>query len=450
MDNAELLEKFGHFTKRHQLFIPSDRTLLAVSGGMDSMFMTWLFNACDFNFAMAHCNFMLRGEESQADERFVVDFAATLGVPVFTRQFDTLAYAESNHLSVQMAARSLRYAWFADLVRDHGFKGIALGHHLGDSTETMFINLLRGTGIAGLRGIRVKRGIYLRPLLFLTRPEIAASVLANNIAYREDSSNTALRYLRNFLRQEVIPLLKQRNKNLDHTFQDTSTRLGTVERLFNQKAAEIKSRIVSRHGKQDLSFSLPELGAIKEDAATLLYEWLETSGFTFGTCEMIALNLEAPPGTRYTSPTHEILFDRTYFLLRKTPQSTVETTQSMRSLFSLQLVDESLYSQVNFEKRSSENQPWKVILNAQELSFPLTFRYWQNGDTIRPSGMAGHKKLSDLFIDLKIPGDQKSKIPLVLSGDNIVWVAGLRLDDRYRYVKGCKWVLLLDYKPLNY
>jgi len=450
MDNAELLEKFGRFIKRHQLFNRSDRILLAVSGGIDSMFMAWLFKACDFNFAIAHFNFMLRGEESQADERFVVDFAATIGVPVFTRQFETLAYARSNHLSVQMAARSLRYAWFADLLRDHSFKGIALGHHLGDSTETMLINLLRGTGIAGLRGIRAKRGIYLRPLLFLTRPEIAASVLANNIAYREDSSNTASRYLRNFLRQEIIPLLKQRNKNLDHTFQDTATRLGTVERLFNQKAAEIKSRIVSRHGKQDLSFSLPELGAIKEDAATLLYEWLETSGFTFGTCEMIALNLEAPPGTRYTSPTHEILFDRTYFLLRKTPPSTVETTQSVRSLFSLQLVDESLYSQVNFEKRSSENQPWKVILNAQELRFPLTFRYWQNGDTIKPLGMAGHKKLSDLFIDLKIPGDQKSKIPLVLTGDNIVWVAGLRLDDRYRYVKGCKWVLLLDYKPLNY
>jgi len=149
MDNAELLEKFGRFIKRHQLFIPSDRILLAVSGGIDSMFMAWLFNVCDFSFAIAHCNFMLRGEESQADERFVVDFAATIGVPVFTRQFETLAHAQSNHLSVQMAARSLRYAWFADLLRDHGFKGIALGHHLGDSTETMLINLLRGTGIAG-------------------------------------------------------------------------------------------------------------------------------------------------------------------------------------------------------------------------------------------------------------------------------------------------------------
>ncbi|HEY0651984.1 MAG TPA: tRNA lysidine(34) synthetase TilS [Chryseosolibacter sp.] len=421
-----MVEQLLLHIQRHQLCKTTDKILLAVSGGVDSMVMLDLFRQVGFQIGVAHCNFQLRADDSAADESLVQRICLELHIPFYSRRFDTASFAEEHGLSIQVAARQLRYNFFAEVARNNGYAFIATAHHLNDSIETVLLNLARGTGIQGLSGIAVKNDRIIRPMLFATREQIVRYAENNSLEWREDTSNAHDDYQRNFIRHHLTPLFLKLNPNFEKTFQKNMERIsGAFEMVQLHLGNFRKASIHQRDGVMHIS--KPDLKT-HVHGDVLLWELLKSKGFNYEQCcDMLSTS---QPGKQFLTPSHRVLADRDFFIVTERDETAIlnvliERGQEVVSNGYEELRLSMKSDGVNTITHDSSCAQW----DASKITFPLRWRKWEEGDTFQPLGMKGHKKLSDFLIDCKIPIAQKERVTVVESGGRIVWVVGLRISD---------------------
>jgi tRNA(Ile)-lysidine synthase len=422
-----LLQPFQDFIKKNQLFSPEDKVLIAVSGGIDSVCLCRLFHESSYSFAIAHCNFGLRGKESDDDQSFVEKLAKKYNVPFFVKKFNTIEFAAQNKLSTQMAARELRYEWFNELCLENDFKHIAIAHHLNDSIETIFLNLLRGTGIAGLSGIKEKNEKIIRPLLFATREEIENFANERNLEWREDSSNASSDYTRNELRNSIIPLFKKINPTFEETMNKNIKRFRQAEMIYSNSINNLKNEVLVKRN-DDILINTEKL-FLSPFMPTLLYEILKDYNFNEQVVNDIRSGLKGQPGKQFFSSTHCLTRDREYLIINPIMKPVSE-------VFYINREDREIKKPIHLvfkvEKKGSERSQDSASLDLTRLRFPLQLRKWKKGDSFQPSGMKGKKKLSNFFIDKKLTLPEKENTWVLLSDNKIIWIAGLRVDERFK------------------
>jgi tRNA(Ile)-lysidine synthase len=415
------------------------KILIAVSGGLDSMALLYLFRQSGFSVQAAHCNFNLRGEESDGDEQFVKETCDALDIPIHIKHFDTETHARSRGVSIQMAARDLRYAWFEEVRAANDLDHIATAHHQDDQIETILLNLSRGTGLKGMHGILAVQNKLIRPLLFTDRSALETWMSANNFSYREDSSNASLKYSRNKLRHQVIPILKEINPSLSNTFQENVERFGGGEQNLSFLYEKQRQFIVLQKGDEQ-HIVLSEL--LKYPSPMdVLFHFINVFGFNDWKAIENLMNSES--GKIISSETHELLKDRRVFILREKQNEfnhSFHIAKEQESVsdpicLSFQMVDGK-----KFELNTSEHI---AALDFDKLQFPLELRKWQKGDVFQPLGMRGKKKLSDFFIDQKMSLFEKENTWLLCSSGQIVWVVGYRIDERFKLVEASQKVYLV-------
>lgn len=440
------LNRFLAFIKQEALFLPEERILLAVSGGRDSVLMAHFFKQAGFQFGIAHCNFNLRNEESDADEQFTSELAQSFEVPFFSTGFDTKAYAEERHISIQMAARDLRYQWLEEIRNDFDFQYIALAHHQNDTIETILLNLTRGTGIAGLHGILPKRDKLIRPLLFLNRDEIDELVKSQQISYRDDSSNQSTKYARNKIRLEVIPRLKELNPDLEETFAANIRRFTDLEQLLNIRLKELKDALFIESNPQEFKIKLSGLKKLNP-LNTLLYGMFQPYGFTEAVLQDLVKSWDGQAGKTFISPSHQLILDRKWLILASKKQEEIAPVLVNPEEETIRWNKQEFKSQIlQSEDFYIRNNRYLAQLDFGLLQFPLTLRSWRRGDYFCPLGMKGKKKkLSDYFIEQKIALNHKSNIAILENGNgDIVWIAGYRPDERYKITASSKKIFTLE------
>ncbi|SKB38742.1 tRNA(Ile)-lysidine synthase [Salegentibacter holothuriorum] len=416
---------FKNEIKSQYPYLCNSKILIAVSGGLDSVVLTHLCNTAKLDFSLAHCNFNLRDEESDADEDFVAALAKNLKVALFIENFDTEKYAKDNGLSTQMAARELRYNWFETLRIKHQFDFTLTAHHANDSLETFFINLIRGTGLEGLSGINADSNYIIRPLLNFSRKEILAYAEENNIPWQEDSTNASTKYLRNKIRHEIVPVFEEINPQFLETFLKTQSHLKENEELIEDYLSLLYPKII---GKTAYGYSL-DINYLKKvpNTSAILYQLLKSFGFT--EWNDVYHLLDAQPGKMVFSTSHRLVKDRDYLLLTEIDETEDKVYEIAKNedfamlpmgTFSFLAVDDI------HEKTSN-----CIYVDPGKLEFPLKVRKWQKGDIFYPFGMKGKKKLSDFFKDKKLSLPDKENSWLLCSGEKIVWVINQRADRRF-------------------
>lgn len=425
-----MLSQFTDFINENQLFKPNQKVLLAVSGGIDSMVLLHLFEKSGFHYGAAHCNFQLRGDESDGDEQFVRETVLQHGVPAFFQTFETEEHARLNGISVEMAARELRYEFFEKVRKDNNFDFIATAHHQDDLMETFFLNLSRKTGIKGLTGIKVKSGRIIRPLLFVGREEIEKFASQNYIDFRNDSTNIETVFQRNFIRHKIIPLFIELNPAFKNNFLATIQNLKEVEEVFSDRIDEWKKNVLVENSEntavdisQLLKTSFPEI---------LLYEILAEYQFNSSVVEQVFQSLETNSGKQFYSPTHRLVKDREKLFITELPDEE-------KRIYYIEKDDLELFAPFDITIEKLGKKEFNIIndsnvacLDYDKLEFPLLIRKWRQGDYFQPLGMTGFKKLSDFLIDEKIPLHVKENTWLLCSGQKIVWIMGHRIDNRYK------------------
>lgn len=422
-----VLKQFLNHIQRHQLFNSSQRVLLAVSGGIDSMVMWRLFTEAGFDLAIAHCNFQLRGAASDEDESFVRTTADKLKQTVYTKRFDTEQYANEKGISIQMAARDLRYEWFEQLIKENGYTSIATAHHLDDSVETVLLNFAKGSGAEGFTGIPVRNGNVIRPMLFATRAEIASYAMERNIVWREDESNVTDDYQRNLIRHQILPVLLDINPSLMQTCQQGMQRMqGDLELLWqafeNWKAGfvtEVSDRVViKKEALSDLKNPVP-----------VLWRFIKNYGFNYRQATGIVEAVKGQPGKQFYSGSHQLLVDRDSLLIsihaEEIPSITIDENDCEINAGPWHL---RFFKGTELHVNGSVD----ATLDASKIIFPLTLRKWRPGDSFQPMGMKHTKKLSDFLIDNKVSRIDKEKTLVLESDGTIVYVVGWRIDERYR------------------
>jgi tRNA(Ile)-lysidine synthase len=424
-----VVEQFLNHIHRHELCKTTDKILLAVSGGIDSMVMLHLFRQAGFTVGVAHCNFQLRGNDSLADETLVSDTCAALQVPFHAKRFATSGYAAGSGLSIQMAARQLRYDFFSDLLNDHGYACLATAHHLNDALETTILNLVKGTGMDGLQGIPVKNGRTIRPLLFATKEMLAAHAARHGLRWREDASNASDDYQRNFIRHQVIPSLKTLNPGLEHTYQATSERITGAAHFAKNYIDMVAAGAISASG-ENITLSRKKLTATAFPAV-MLWELIKDRGFNFTQCQEIVADHQ--PGKKFFSATHVLVTDREAYILQEKKPEHVLSLAIEAQMASVKNGNAALHFEVCPRAQFSLAKDQAVAqLDLDKITYPLLWRTWRNGDSFVPLGMHHSKKLSDFLIDLKVPLPEKEKVTVIESAGTIVWVVGLRINDHYK------------------
>lgn len=435
--------RFIDFIRKNNLANQDDSILAAVSGGIDSMVMYNLLHKAGFKIAVAHCNFGLRGEESDADEQFVKYQCLMSGVAFHSIKFDTIDYAKEYKLSTQVAARELRYNYFDELVKEYKYTKVAIAHNLNDVSETLLLNLTRGTGIKGLAGIKASNGNVIRPLLFATRQEIEIFSQQHDIKFREDSSNSTTKYKRNFIRHKIIPELKQLNPVVDRSIAFTANHIQEAIWLVEEQIDRIRKSVVTVNGN-DVLFSIDQLR--KERCASFfMVEELSNYGFSPSSASQVVDLINSESGRRVESQSHAIYRDRNNLIL-------VERKSSMNDCLSIDASIRKIETPINlnidlFDDVTNlliERNPSVALIDFDKLKFPLSLRVWADGDKFMPFGMNGYKKISDFLVDNKVPMHKKSNVYVLLSGNEIVWVIGYRIDNRFRIDKGTKKVLRFE------
>lgn len=432
----DMFKKFLLFLRENKFPGTEQKILLTVSGGIDSVVMVHLFHAAGYKCDIAHCNFQLRGSESDGDELFVEQLAAHYKFDFHSKKFHTNQFAGDHSLSVQMAARNLRYAWFDELANKFGFAGIATAHHANDVAETMLINLVRGTGIAGMHGIPRQNGIIFRPLLFASRKEIENYAMESNLKWREDLSNKTDDYTRNKIRNKVIPLLEEINPQVIDAFNRYATSVRLYEQLTQQYMSETCRRlIVSHHEGMIKTIYLKNLLSYPSPLL-LLQLVLDEFGFNETVCHEI-LSVELT-GKQFHAPGYRLVRDRdqlTVFNLDKTADEQIYKIDEPDGIIQLHpgvlefaTNNWPLSSGMPADFRSKE----VAYVDTERLGFPLKVRRWREGDRFQPLGMKGKKLISDFLTDEKISSAEKELVYLLLSGDEVVWVVGYRISDRFK------------------
>lgn len=434
---------------------PTGKIILALSGGIDSMVLADLLLRAKADFVLAHCNFHLRGEESDGDEQFVRDYAAKHDLTLYVKHFDTENYAKEHGISIEMAARDLRYAWFEELHQHLGYDYIAVAHHADDQLETFFINLLRGAGIRGLKGMQPVNGHIIRPLLDISRAEIRQYAEEHHLQWREDHTNAETLYLRNKIRHELLPVIDSISKEGRTSILKSISHLASENELYRELVSEKLSQWVTKdalsmslrntepsgagYSLQHLavtpagSYAVPQ-GVPRSDqfpSGQLLFEWLRDYDFNSDQVHFIYEALKtSQPGTCFFSPTHRVTIERDGLEL-------MPICQQDESLLEL------LYEQIPNDNSFVMDASYKVAqLDYDKLTFPLNLRKWQVGDRFYPLGMKGSKLLSDFFVDQKMTTRQKEECyVLATAHDEIVWVVGRRIDDRFKVTDKTKTIL---------
>lgn len=412
---------------------------MACSGGLDSVVLTHLCYESQMNFALAHCNFGLRGADSNADELFVLKLGKELERQVFVTHFDTLGYMNQHKVSVQMAARDLRYAWFNTILQENNLSTLVTAHHADDDLETFLINLSRGTGINGLSGIPAKTATLRRPLLAFSREQLLAYANLNHLQWREDKSNKDPKYLRNKIRSEIIPTLKELHPTFLENFKNTQSFLNETAQIANQNLQETKERLFI--SENDLvKISVTKLKKLKP-LSTYLYGIFHEFGFT--EWDNVADLLTAMSGKYIISDTHKLLKDREFLLL-----SERRIDVSRNEVFTIQKEQQTTELPLKMKfcivDRRDNNTDDIIYVAENALKYPLVIRKWNKGDYFYPLGFHGKKKLSKFFKDEKIDVLSKQKQWLLCSGNEIVWVIGSRADDRFKVKENTKEVLRIE------
>ncbi len=457
-----MIDRFQAYINRCNLIAEGEKIVLALSGGMDSMVLADLLPKAKVEFVAAHCNFHLRGEESDGDEKFVREFAEKHDIQCFVKHFETEKYAAEQGISIEMAARDLRYAWFEELRQQLGYDKIAVAHHADDQAETFFINLLRGAGLRGLKGMQPQNGIIIRPLLWASREQIHRYAVENQIVWREDHTNAESVYLRNKIRNQLLPAFDELKPDARQGLYKSLEHLASENELYRELLKEKLAQIVEQDGDvQRLPYSafldcfvprndakrlseakVPELVEGPVYSFQLLFEWLRNYGFNTDQCRFIFEAMETGIGNQYCSPTHKVVIGRNELQLSGLKEDANDEIQ----------IDEGeweVFSPIHLCLSKLEKTPDFVIdkssdvaqLDFDKLKFPLTLRHWRHGDRFHPLGMKGSKLLSDFFVDQKFTEWQKRKVWLLVSADgDILWVVGHRIDDRFKIKKETKTI----------
>jgi tRNA(Ile)-lysidine synthase len=441
-----LVQKFIEFNALHRLAGKKKRCLLAVSGGIDSVVMAELFDQVGFPFAIAHCDFGLRGEESKAEVRFVKNLANRYRVKIFVKAFETEKYAAEKKVSIQVAARELRYAWFEELRQKYEFDLVATAHHLNDNIETIIYNLAKGTGIRGLRGIPVRNSNIIRPLLFASRTEIEKFQQENKLAFCEDSSNAEDKYARNKIRHAVIPVLKEINPALEDAFAEKIEIFSAIEQVQNRKLKQLNKQLFVKRG-DDIYIPLFKLKKI-EYPQTALFEYLKEFDFNKEQVEDMLASMDAPAGKQFISDKARIIKDRRFFILTQLPASKFDVNFIDDDTIEIELTGTKLLiSKENAEGFKIAKSQNVACIDRHRLHFPLILRPWKAGDYFYPFGMGmKKKKLKKFFVDTKVPLNEKEQVLVLESDKKIVWVVGYRLDERFKITPQTKEVLKLQFK----
>jgi len=426
-------------------YIENKKLILALSGGIDSMVLADMLLKAKADFVVAHCNFHLRGEESDGDEQFVRDYAERNGLTLYVNQFDTMDYAKRHGISIEMAARELRYTWFEELRQQLGYDKIAVAHHADDQLETFFINLLRGAGIRGLKGMQPVNGNIIRPLLSVSREEIHQYALEDGIKWREDHTNAETQFLRNKIRHELLPVIDSISKEGRAAILKSISHLASENELYRDLVKEKIDSSLRAERSGARQSTLVESGLLRRCAPRndvlsdnlspyvseqLLFEWLRDYGFNSDQVHFVYEALNGQPGTSFFSPTHRVTIERDGVELTPLCQQT-ETPMELA------------YEKITHDEHFSLDKSPKVAqLDYDKISFPLQLRRWQAGDRFHPFGMKGSRLLSDFLKDLKLTTKQKEDTCVLTTADNqIVWVVGQRIDDRFRVTDQTKTVL---------
>ena len=419
-----MLTKFQHHIEQNFAQLKDKKLLLAVSGGVDSMVLLDLFYKLKFDICIAHCNFQLRGKESDADELLVREMCQDGYISYFIESFDTLEFAKENKLSIQLAARKLRYDWFQELLL-LGFEYVLTAHHLDDNVETFLINFTRGTGLEGLTGIPVQNENIIRPLLPFSRDEIENYAIDNKIQWREDSSNASDKYFRNKLRHNIVPTLKELNTGFLDSFQNTLHHLQQAESLVNDASKLVFEKVVKEKGNQ-LEIHLKTLLEFQNYKA-YLFQWLKSYGFS--AWNDIYDLVDTQSGKQVFSETHVLLKDREKIILSERKpinKSEVFIIESIECKVNIPL--KLIFSRFSGGKHVNANC---IFVDKDKIKLPLVIRKWQEGDYFYPAGMNGKKKLSKYFKDEKYSLLDKENQWLLCSEDQIIWVIGKRADQRF-------------------
>jgi len=444
-----MYQAFITYVMQHRLLREDSSVLLAVSGGMDSVVMADLFRQSPWPFAIAHCNFQLRGTDADQDQRLVEETAERLGVPFFVRAFDTETEARASGESIQMAARRLRYEWMEKVRAENGYEVIATAHHLDDAIETLLINITRGTGISGLKSIPRKAGHIIRPLLFSTREEIAAYCRESGLAFREDRSNLEKKYARNKIRHQVLPALKDLNPSLPSTLARFFERMEATEDILALMIDQQKKTCTRMEGDQ-LLISIPALRVLPWQHF-FLYEWVRDHGFSETQCKEMLSSKDMQPGKCFHSNTHEALIDREEIIVHPIRPAAAPGHVYAEIPLDGQIEDSAgrtvscagktfhFHTGEMGKETDLPDGPQALMADLDKLSFPLVLRRWEAGDNLVPLGMEGTKKVSDLLTDVKMPLHKKKNVlVLVTSKNEIIWVAGVRTGDRFKITPGTK------------
>jgi tRNA(Ile)-lysidine synthase len=421
------IKKTSQYIEKHQLISTNETIVVGLSGGSDSVVLLHILVSLGYKCLAAHCNFNLRGEESKRDESFVRELCQDANIALRVKHFNTQDHARESGISIEMAARELRYKWFEELLQELEIQHIAIAHHQDDSVETVLLNLIRGTGIKGLKGISPKSGNIIRPLLCLTKREIDEYIGQHNLKYVDDSTNAETIYQRNKIRLEILPLMEQINPSFKDTVSCMSKHISQVEHIYADWIRIEKEKVMGHN-----QISIPKLQEAIEPEA-LIFEILAPYGFNSIQINQIYKSLDGISGKIFLSPTHRLVKNRDHIVIDHISdprdESYIIHEDCVYLDYPVKMKIETINNLENFEISKSAHT---LCVDKDKISFPLILRRWKKGDWFVPFGMKGKKKLSDYFNDNKFSIIDKESSWILASGEKIVWIVGHRSDNRFK------------------
>ena len=438
-------QKVQTYIEKLQLLTPKEPVIVGVSGGTDSVVLLHVLISLGYDCIAAHCNFHLRMQESNRDEEFVRKLAHSYSIPFYFIDFETTKYAEKHKISIEMAARDLRYVWFEELIEKQHAQAVAVAHHADDSIETMLMNLVRVTGLRGLTGIQPRNKNVVRPLLCCTRDELENYLVEHGLQHVEDSTNQENNYLRNKFRNELLPLLTDINPSVRENLYKSLANLEGNFAIYQQAIDEIRNKVVHNSGNE-IRLNIDQINQ-QIHVPTVMHELLSPYNFSSAQIEQIREALNAESGKIFYSETHRLIKDRKYLIISA-------KGDEIKNIYTISQTEKKLTLPIHLTIRKMSiddgfkpsKLPNCVHIDASLIQFPLELRRWNEGNVFYPFGMTQKKKLSDYFIDQKFSIPQKEQCWILISEGKIVWIVGHRLDNRFRITENTKEVIEISLK----